>query len=179
MRTTSAFLRTAALCIVLALLATACSGGGGDDGEPAGPTSSTFPRAQPVKPSDPVTEGSGACRLLNRAEVEAALGVPVNAGSGTEAQGGTNSVCSWKLRSSTDQQVVVGVGSGSRAAFDDVLKRAGAQAERIGSDGVVAGHTAYALSGETLIYVLVLTKQAGTLRNKAASILIRSALTRL
>ncbi len=154
--------RVAAAVGAAILLLTGCSGR--DKASPS--TTTRYPPTIPVE-NEPLAEGAGACGLLSRAEVEEMIG-PVNPGSGVRTK--TSESCSWRLRSNRDQFVAVITSTPGRAAYDNAMSRvSGAEPlSGVGDRAFVVNDTAYALKGDTLVIVEVLSSQPLPARKQAA-----------
>lgn len=164
--------------LILALAATGCSGGD-DDEDRAGPTTTRFPPTLPVN-NEQLAEGQGVCGFINQGEVAAAVGSPVNSGSGTRTQTGES--CRWTVRSDTRQFVSVILGTAGRESFDRARTAASRTAENlsgVGDQAFVTNDTAYVLKGERLVILQVATSQPIAARKQAATRLVTSAAGRL
>jgi hypothetical protein len=164
----------AAVVIVTAVL-TGC-GGKNQKGLPS--TTTRYPPTVPVQ-NEQLSEGNGACGLLSQSEIASTIGVAVNPGSGTRTK--TNEECRWSAGSGGNQFVAVIVTNAGRPQFEQAQNQLGSQAEDlpgVGDRAFVANDTAYALKGERLVIVQVLTSQAVAARKQAATKLISGAISR-
>lgn len=172
--------RLATAVLVLALPASACSGGGGGDDENAGSTTSfslLFDPPASTQPPQKISEGTAACGLLNRGEIQTALGRSVKAGAGTKV--GNGSSCIWEVGTGTDQ-VRLAVAPSNPAAFREILSRFSNPVERLnlGDGAFVAGGTGYGLKGSTLVLVIVRVDPPSAQHAAAVKQLLQQAVNR-
>lgn len=174
--------RAAGVAAALAVFMTGCSGSGGDD-EAATTTTfeSLFETPRDTLPSRQIAEGTAACGLLTRAEVESAVGAPVNAGKGIEREG-SGSSCSWSLRSDGSQNVSLAATPGNAASFDRVLSSRGGAQQRltgVGDGAIVAEGSAVGFKGSTLVLIAINTSQTEARKRASAEALVRAAVPRI
>lgn len=133
-----------------------CSGGGGDDDASGSTTtfSLLFDTPSSTQAPRPISEGTAACGLLTRSEIQTAVGTSVRAGAGTQVANGSN--CTWALGSANDQ-VRLAVAPSNPESFRSILDRISSPVERLslGDGAFVAGGTAYGLKGSTLILIIL------------------------
>jgi S-formylglutathione hydrolase FrmB len=160
--------------LAAALLLFGC--GGDDKDDAGGPNTTRFPPTAPVN-NENLTEGAGACGLLTRGEVEAAVG-PANPGTGVRTK--TNESCTWRLRAGANQFVAVITNTPGQQAYDNARGQVEGPEELsgVGDRAFVANDTAYALKGNRLIIVEVLSSQPVAARKQAATKLIQMAVPR-
>lgn len=167
---------------VVALLATGC---GGSDKKAATQTKTTNTRYPPTKPvnNKPLSEGQGACGLLNRSEVTSAVGLNANGGTGVETGDGGSS-CKWAFANSgsTPQFVsIIEVVKDAQAYEDRIRGQSGAieNLSGVGDRAFLANNTAYVVRGPKLIILSVTTTQAAAVRKTATTKLAQSAAGRM
>lgn len=172
------------LLVVALLGSAACSSGDGGSDPDTATTVSTEPlfgEPRPTLPTRNISEGTAACGLLTRAEVEAALTVGVAPGTGIEREG-TGSACSWALRSDATQKVGVSATPGDAAAFQAAVRQLGAGVERltgVGEGAIVGEGVAYGIKSGTLVLVTINTRQTLDRRKSAARALVEAAVRRI
>ncbi len=177
--------------VVLALVSTACSGGS-DKAKPEAQATTTTRFAPPLAvANEPLSEGTGACGVVNQTEVAAAVGSPANPGTGTRTKTGES--CRWTLRSGSAPTsagrgaspvafVSVILSQRGRSEFDQFRKVAGPTAENlpgVGDQAFLTNDTGYVLKGEKFVILQVATTQSIPARKQAATRLITSAAARL
>jgi hypothetical protein len=147
-----------ALCSSLAV---ACSSSSGSGTKPAAASGAGAPAAAPATTA---TGGSQrpACGLVTQAEIEAAVGVKVNAGR--ESVDEFRSVCSFVVVGATDPGVILTstTSPSSAAGFARVRDNLGDAAQPIdlGDKAFAAEPQAAVLKGSTLVAVLVTVRPA-------------------
>lgn len=166
-------LAAAALTLVMALVASGC--GGGDDDEADTTTSTRFPPTVPVDNQE-LTEGNGVCAVLTRAEVEAAVGMPADAGRGVRTR--TSESCKWQLRGGNDSVNVIATPEGVQLYEGASTQLTPEPLPGVGDRAFVANDTVYALKGNKLVILQVVTRQAVAARRQAAVRLMQTAITR-
>jgi hypothetical protein len=157
-------------------MAMAASGCGGDDEEADTTTSTRFPPTVAVNNQE-LTEGTGVCGVLTRAEVEAAVGTPVDPGRGVRTS--TNESCKWTLRTGNDQSVNVILSPDGVQLYEGASNTLRPEPlPGVGDRAFVATDTVYALKGTKLVILQVVSRQAAGPRRQAAVRLMETAISR-
>lgn len=174
-------MRIPASVVAFVALTLAAAGCGKDQAKPK--TNTTVTRYPPVRPvnNKPLSEGQGACRLLNAGEVTAAVGLPASAGTGVETEDGGSS-CRWVVRGSGNQFVGVIETSAGVEAYEDRVRQVSPSAESlpgVGDRGLLATDTAYVFRQGKLLILQVATTQPVAARKQAATRLAQTAVGRL
>ena len=173
------------LVVALTALAVLATGCGGDSGKKSGDktktTTTRFPPPLPVN-NKPLSEGQGACGLINRAEVSTAVGLNANAGTGVETGEGGSS-CKWSFANSgsTPQFVSIIEVVKDAPAYEDRIRKSSAveTLAGVGDRAFLAKETAYVVKGPKLIILSVTTTQAAAVRKTATTKLAQSAAGRM
>jgi Protein of unknown function (DUF3558) len=162
-----------ALALVSALLLAGC-GGGDDKGEASDTTApgetTTVPAA--VRSDKP-------CDLVTEAEVSAAVGAPVKAGSSGGSATGTQ--CTFALATGADSLILVvkSTDPGNAANYDTFKSAAEAPKDLtgIGDKGFVAGGQAVVLTGTNLFVVVTKLDRPAAALADASTKIVRAAAT--
>ncbi len=161
------------LVLVSALLLAGC-GGGDDKGEASdttdpGASTTVAPAVVSDKPCDIVTE----------AEVETAIGAPVNAGGSAGSAAGTS--CTFALATGADSLILVVKSTDPKNAANYETIKAGAASPKdltdIGDKGFVAGGQAVVLNGTNLFVVVTKLDRSATALADASTKIVRAAAT--
>jgi hypothetical protein len=165
----------AAALVAVALAATACSSGSKNAKGKATTTVTRYPPTVPVSVQT-ISEGSGACGVLNESEVAAAVGSAVNPGSGQQTKSGES--CRWTFKASGSQLVAVIISPSGKKEYDSAKSTLGSAAKDlpgVGDQAFVANDTAYVMKGPRLLIVEVATSQPIATRTQEATKLATSA----
>jgi hypothetical protein len=151
-----------------------------DEAKPQPTTTTRYPPVRPVNNKD-LTEGQGACRLLNAAEVSAAVGLQATPGTGVETEAGVSS-CRWVLRGAGSQFVGVIEASSNVEAYEERVRQVAPTAENlpgVGERALVVTDTTYVFRQGKMLILSVSTTQPVATRKQAATRLTQTAVGRL